>query len=90
MMKRWLRAAALAACLGGLGAPPAASAAPLPIVPGEAALAPKAAPAPRLRPVAARQHVALPEVGEWELARVREANARAPFKHARRLVIGVQ
>ena len=87
MMTRIFRTAALAALLWATQA-----VALLPIVSGEAAIAPKAAPAARLRiPVlqAGAPRIVLSPVPESDIDEVRRANARMSFKNAHRVVIGV-
>ncbi|MGZ5078342.1 MAG: hypothetical protein ACXWHZ_02215 [Usitatibacter sp.] len=84
---RFLHILALAALLGA-----SAASAQLPVVLGEPAAAPKAAPAPRLRIAPAKAtgpRIELAPVADSELNEVRRANARGGFKSARRVVIGI-
>lgn len=87
MIARILRAAAAAALFCATQA-----VAQLPIVAGEAAVAPKAAEPARLRIPAAKAwapRIELSPVSDSDLNEVRRANARGGFKTARRVVIGV-
>ena len=87
MITRILQAVGTAAAL--LWASQAAAL--LPIVSGEAAVAPTATAAPRLRGPSAKavSRVQLPPVPEDAIAEVRRANARGMLRHERRVVIGV-
>jgi lysyl endopeptidase len=84
---RFLHILALAAFFGA-----ATASAQLPVVLGEPAVAPKAAPAPRLRIAPAKatgSRIELAPVANSDIDEVRRANARTGFKSARRAVIGL-
>lgn len=84
---RFLPILALAAFFGA-----ATAGAQLPVVLGEPAAAPQAAPAPRLRIAPAKAtgpRIELSPVADSDIDEVRRANARGGFKNARRVVIGL-